>query len=299
LSHCCFHMAVLTASLLMVGCGSNVDSASTAVSIAPISGGKDGGKAGPANPSTSASSSDAAGVSAPPVVEVYDLARDFSADKNPNGPWTIGVFNHVFSGVPNELQNLTTYGKLEFTPTADRCGGGELFGWGKLSAGFLGVSSASGVVKNASKSTQYTIPAGCVGIFPEGGPIAVRWTAPKSGNVNVRATFEDLDPGYDAGVPEVWVLVNQNVVHYQSAYVRNNKDNNNFRPAIWYTNNKSTKKSNYQAAISLRAKDTVDFVVDPMYTFYVGRSEHPEGDATGIIRLTAVINYTTGGGVGK
>ncbi|HEX4144296.1 MAG TPA: hypothetical protein VHY91_12370 [Pirellulales bacterium] len=224
----------------------------------------------------------------------FDLARDFSADKNPNGPWTIGSFNHTYSGKLDELQNLPAYGKLTFTKTERAWSAGGLRGWGGISTGLFGASpTATGVVKNFGTTTTYAVPAGSIAVFPQNGPIVVRWTAPKNGNIDLRAKYVDLTD--IAGFPEVWVVQNQAVrspLHYQKAYTRPGKAADHFAPAAW----SGGRKSEYRGTISVVANDTIDFVVDPMYTVCPGHSEHPDGNATDTIGLTATIDYIVDSG---
>jgi hypothetical protein len=220
---------------------------------------------------------------------LFDFAKDFSADTNPSGPWTVGSFNHIYTGKPDELLNLPNYEKLTFTKTERVYCGAGLRGWGGISAGLLGLSpTAAGVVKNTSTAPVHGIPVGSIAVFPQNGPIVVRWIAPKDGTIDVRAGFVDLTNFF--GVPEVWVLHNQDVrspLHYQKAYARPGKAADHFAPAEW----SSGKSSRYEGTILVAANDTIDFVVDPMYTVCPGHSEHPDGNATDIIELRAWLCY--------
>jgi hypothetical protein len=110
----------------------------------------------------------------------------------------------------------------------------------------------------------------------------------------VQARFNDLT-NY-SGVPEVWVLRNQDVrspLHYQKAYGRPGKAADHFAPLPW----SSGKQSNYKGTSLVAANDAIDFVVDPMYTVFPGHSEHSDGNATDIIELSAVVTYVADGGL--
>lgn len=231
-------------------------------------------------------------MAAQPSGEVYDFTSDFSESENPRGAWTVGTFNHSYSGKLDKLENLTTYDDLKFTQTSTACGNGVLQGWGNFSAGFLGIgASASGVVKNTGKSASYSIPAGSVAVFPQHGPVVVRWTAPKAGNVNVRARFVNLTyKTDDGGFPELWILHKQDVsspLHYEKAYSGTGKRVDHFAPAVW----PSGPKAIYEGSLAIAASETINFVVDPMYTMCAGHSAHPEGNGTDIIGLLATISY--------
>ena len=220
----------------------------------------------------------------------YDLAADFPQAENPQGAWSCGLFNHVYSGKPGDLRHLPTYGDLVFRPIDRKSESGNLSGWGDFSPGLFGLgASASGVVKNRGQSASHLVPPGVVAIFPQHGPVVVRWTAARAGKIQIAARFDDL--ANNAGVPEVWILHNQTVsapLHYQQAYAEQaSKAGKRYEPIPW----KTGKTSSYAGAATVAAGDTIDFVVDPMYTCVPGHSDHPEGNATDIVGLAAGIAY--------
>ncbi len=229
-------------------------------------------------------------LAASPDARTYNLVKDFPTKENPHGAWSLGSFNHIYTGKPNELRHLPTYGRLIFAKAETPCVGGGVEGWGTFSSGFLGFNAhASGVLKNSGTSTRYSVPVGSVAVFPENGPIVARWTAPENGTISIEATFIDLTN--NAGVPEVWVLKNQvtsNPLHYQKAYNGEGSPAKPFDHVVWT----SGKTSRFKGTIPIVQSDTIDFVVDPIYTRSVRHTEHPEGDCTDTIGLDATISYS-------
>jgi hypothetical protein len=223
---------------------------------------------------------------------LYDLAEDFSATANPNGQWSFGLFNHIYTGKPNELRNLTTYGDLVFTKSEETCGGGTLCGWGSFAAGFFGLgASATGIMKNSGGSSQFYIPAGSVAIFPEHGPVVARWTAPKGGSIFIQADFVNLTK--NAGWPELWIVHNRdiaNALHYEKAYSGDGTPGKPFNDVKQWANG---SESHYRGTVVVATNDTVDFVVDPIYTRSVLHADHPEGDNSDIIGVDAEIRYVS------
>ena len=97
----------------------------------------------------------------------YDLAKDFSAEENPHGQWSFGTFNHIYTGTPNELRDLRTYGELKFTIAERKCGGSGLKGWGDFSWGFLGLgATATGIMKNTGRPPVIRFQAARSQYFP-------------------------------------------------------------------------------------------------------------------------------------
>ena len=109
----------------------------------------------------------------------YDLASDWSDSTNPNGPWAYGLFNGTtFSAFPLHVPSYINVGPAAFTasqPAWTSCAGTGNNGCPQ------GLAKSIGVPVNA-----IDFPAGRVGGHtPVTGWLAVQWTAPASGTVDI------------------------------------------------------------------------------------------------------------------
>ena len=209
------------------------------------------------------------------------------------GNWNIQSPVHRKSRGADESEH--TYGELKFSATTAKVESGDLRGWGSFSAGFLGIgASASGVLKNSGSATKYSVPAGTVGVFPQNGPVVVRWKAPKSGDIQIRARFSKPDEQRRiSGRSRSWknAAILHAVTTLQAAHAGTGQKKgpkiDHLVPIGWASGTKSI----YQGDLAVAANDTIEFVIDPMYSYCDGHTEHPDGNGSDVIGLWATIKY--------
>lgn len=112
------------------------------------------------------------------AVLVYDLANDWSDSSNPNAPWTYGTLSPagVFTAFPIHTNTYINVGPLAFS--------GNQPAWtNQVTTGNNG--SPEGLAKSLGVSL-FDFPLDRVGGHtPLNGYLAVRWSAPQSGNVSL------------------------------------------------------------------------------------------------------------------
>ena len=114
--------------------------------------------------------------------ETWDLAKDFSTDKNPNGPWFYGFSN---------------YGGTTLTPlpaAKDILDVSGLNGWAAGRFPFV----AKNTTDAALAGPGFDVAPGEIVLHPGEVPedvVTVRWVAPSAGTYDVAAAFRRLDPG--------------------------------------------------------------------------------------------------------
>ena len=116
--------------------------------------------------------------------ETWDLAKDFSTDKNPSGPWFYGY---------------STYGGRTLAPlpaAKDILAVPGLNGWAAEAGTFPFI--AKNTTAAAVGAAGFSVPAGEVVLHPglaaPADVVYVRWVAPADGIYQVNATLKRLDP---------------------------------------------------------------------------------------------------------
>jgi hypothetical protein len=187
--------------------------------------------------------------------ETWDLAKDFSTDKNPNGPWQYGY---------------STFGGTTLTPlpaAKDILAVSGLNGWA------VNVGTFPFVAKNTTAApvgaSGFVVPAGEVVVHPgfvapadgragSADVVYVRWVAPTDGIYQVNAVLRRLDPATSTsgfvikqlGKPDQEVLLAGREVPPEAGVAFS------------------------EPLLSMAAKDTLDFAV------WAGQGT--ENDATGL-----------------
>jgi hypothetical protein len=167
------------------------------------------------------------------ISQAYDAAAQFSSTQNPNGAWSYGCTKSL---------GATFHLFTQQTPIS-----AGLYDWGTALS--CGQTNPPGVAYNSTDATftggTVTVPAHTIWFHP--GPqnqnSVLRWTAPASGNYQVKAVFWGDD---FAGPTTTDVHVLHNGVRIYSGEV------SGFGPS---------SDQSFMSTISVAAGDTIDFAV--------------------------------------
>ncbi|HZL35405.1 MAG TPA: dockerin type I domain-containing protein [Tepidisphaeraceae bacterium] len=131
------------------------------------------------------------------MIATWDLAKDFSATQNPNGPWLYGTTSYGGAG-GGALGEIFMPGPA--TASQSPGAGGDYDFYGGLQYFPTGYNSPDIIIANG-----LIIPAGAISLQPPntaGTAPAASWTAPADGNYYINATFQ----AYDGATTDVHIF---------------------------------------------------------------------------------------------